>query len=51
MRSVFYPVSMASQDMAGSWESGRTAVVLGAWAVAGLVLCLTTFSWYKRGTT
>lgn len=51
MRSVFYPAAMAADEMAGSWEPGRTALVLGAWAVGGLVLCLTTFSWYKRGTT
>ncbi|MFN8045436.1 MAG: ABC transporter permease [Dermatophilaceae bacterium] len=51
MRSVFLPEAMASEEMAGSWELGRTALVLGAWAVAGLVICLTTFRWYKRGTT
>ena len=51
MRSVFYPAVMASDEMGGSWESGRTALVLGAWSLVGLVLCLTTFSWYKRGTT
>lgn len=50
MRSVFYPDGMAAQEMAGTWELGRTAIVLAAWAVAGLVLCLTTFKWYKRGT-
>ena len=50
MRSVFYPDALASAEMAGVWETGRTLLVLGAWAVGGLVLCLLTFRWYKRGT-
>ncbi|HEU5240488.1 MAG TPA: ABC transporter permease [Ornithinibacter sp.] len=51
MRSVFYPADMASAEMAGTWQTGLTLVVLLAWAVAGLVLCVTTFRWFKRGTT
>ena len=51
MRSVFYPGGMAAQEMAHAWEPGRTALVLGAWAVGGLLLCAKSFSWYKRGTT
>jgi len=51
MRSVFYPDGMAAQEMAHAWEPGRTALVLGAWAVGGLLLCAKSFSWYKRGTT
>jgi ABC-2 type transport system permease protein len=51
MRSVFYPADLASQEMAGSWETGRTGLVLLAWAVAGLVVCVLTFKWFKRGTT
>lgn len=50
MRSVFYPSDMATLEMAGGWETGRTLLVLGAWAVGGLVLCVLTFRWYKRGT-
>ena len=50
MRAVFYPDEMASLEMAGAWEPGRTMLVLGAWAVGGLVLCVTTFRWFKRGT-
>ncbi|NHA70289.1 ABC transporter permease [Phycicoccus flavus] len=50
MRSVFYPDALASLEMAGSWETGRTLLVLAAWAVGGLVLCVLTFRWYKRGT-
>ncbi|MDF3046257.1 MAG: transporter permease subunit [Ornithinibacter sp.] len=51
MRSVFYPDSLAAAEMAGTWETGRTILVLGAWAVGGLVLCVLTFRWFKRGTT
>ena len=51
MRSAFYPDAMAAAEMAGSWETGRTLLVLAAWAVAGLLLCTTTFTWFKRGTT
>ncbi|WP_392543424.1 ABC transporter permease [Oryzobacter telluris] len=51
MRSAFYPDDMGSLEMAGSWETGRTLLVLAAWAVVGLVLCVTTFTWFKRGTT
>jgi ABC-2 type transport system permease protein len=50
MRSVFYPDQLASLEMAGSWEPGRTALVLVIWSVVGMVLCVTTFRWFKRGT-
>ena len=50
MRSVFLPDSFASQEAAGSWELGRIALVLGAWCVGGLLLCLATFRWsYPAG--
>ena len=39
MRSVFFPDQLASAEMAGSWETGRTALVLCAWAVGGLRAC------------
>ncbi len=51
MRSVFFPAQLASDEMAGTWEHGRIALVLALWAVGGLVLCIRTFRWYKRGTT
>lgn len=51
MRSVFFPPEMASAEMAGSWETGLTLAVLLAWGIGGLVLCVTTFKWFKRGTT
>jgi ABC-2 type transport system permease protein len=45
LRSVFLPDSMASYEMAGTWELGKVALVLGAWCAAGLVLCRLTFRW------
>jgi ABC-2 type transport system permease protein len=49
-RSVFLPDSMVVQEAAGSWELGKTALVLGTWCVIGLALCLLTFRWTnKRG--
>jgi ABC-2 type transport system permease protein len=50
MRAVFYPDGMAANEMAGAWEPGRTMLVLAAWAVGGLLLCVTTFRWFKRGS-
>ncbi|MGX6603008.1 ABC transporter permease [Micromonosporaceae bacterium Da 78-11] len=47
-RYVFLPDSMRTLEAAGSWELGRTALVLGAWCVIGLVLCLVTFRWTER---
>jgi ABC-2 type transport system permease protein len=44
-RSVFLPDSYASQEAAGTWEHGRTALVLGAWAVLGLLVTIRTFRW------
>jgi ABC-2 type transport system permease protein len=48
LRSVFLPAGFAAQEPAGSYELGRVAMVLAAWCVAGLVLCLTTFRWTTR---
>jgi len=35
-------------EAAGSWELGRVAIVLCAWVVGALVLCLMTFRWTAR---
>lgn len=48
-RSVFLPDSMMRFEAAGSWEHGTTALVLAAWCVIGVVLCLLTFRWTNRG--
>lgn len=47
-RGVFLPDSARVLEQAGSWEYGKIALVLGAWCVGGLVLCLLTFRW-KNG--
>ena len=48
MRSVFLPASFASQESGHSWQLGTTALVLVAWTVVGLLLCLRTFRWSRR---
>jgi ABC-2 type transport system permease protein len=48
LRSVFLPDVMAAREPAGSWELGRTALVLVAWCVVGLVLCVRTFRWQDK---
>jgi ABC-2 type transport system permease protein len=45
LRGVFLPESAQVLEQAGSWEFGRVALVLGAWCVGGLLLCLLTFRW------
>lgn len=45
MRSVFLPDSFANHEAGGAWQLGTVALVLGGWAVVGLVLCLLTFRW------
>lgn len=45
LRSVFLPDAFQAVEPAGTWETGRTALVLGGWCVLGLVLCLSTFRW------
>ncbi len=48
MRSVFLPDSFQAQELAASWELGRTAVVLACWTVAALLLALRYFRWRRR---
>jgi ABC-2 type transport system permease protein len=45
LRGVFLPESAQVLEQAGSWEFGRIALVLAAWCVGGLALCLLTFRW------
>jgi ABC-2 type transport system permease protein len=49
-RSVFLPDTVLYQEMTGSWEHGRTALVLAAWCIGGLVLCMTTFRLRDRAS-
>ncbi|WP_370944903.1 ABC transporter permease [Amycolatopsis sp. cg5] len=48
-RSVFLPDSAVINEMAGSWELPRIALVLGIWVVAGLLLARLTFRWTNNG--
>jgi ABC-2 type transport system permease protein len=48
LRSVFLPDSFGTLEPAGSFELGRVALVLAAWCVIGLALCLTTFRWTAK---
>ena len=40
-----------AQELAGSWELGRTALVLTLWSVAALVLALRYFRFRRRDDT
>jgi ABC-2 type transport system permease protein len=48
MRSVFLPDSFQRQELAGSWELGRVALILLVWAAGALLLALRTFRWRRR---
>lgn len=48
MRSVFLPEQAAAGEVAGSWEHGTTALVLGAWVIIGAMVSVRTFRW-RRG--
>ena len=45
MRSVFLPDSFASQEVAKSWENGRTFIILLAWLIVGVVFSIRKFKW------
>lgn len=47
-RSVFLGEGGASLEIAGSYELDRVAMILGAWCIGGLLLCLKTFRWKSR---
>jgi ABC-2 type transport system permease protein len=49
MRSVFLPDSFQTQEPAGAWELDRVFLVLVAWTVIAVVLCVTTFRWQRKG--
>ena len=49
LRSVFLPNSLLVAEPAHSWELGKVALVLMAWIVGSLILCLRTFRWQRRG--
>ena len=48
MRSVFLPDRFQRQELAGSWELDRVALVLVVWTALALVLALRGFRWRRR---
>ena len=48
MRSVFLPDSFQQQEVAGSWETGRTLTILVIWTLVGLLISLRTFTWERK---
>ncbi len=49
MRSVFLPASYGHLELGHGYQLVDVALVLGAWAVVGLVLCWRTFRWLPIG--
>jgi len=47
LRSAFLSDSFQQAEPAGGWEHGRTALILGIWCVAGLLLSLVAFKWER----
>jgi len=45
MRSVFLPDSFAAEEVAKSWENGRTFTILMAWLVIGIFFSVRKFRW------
>jgi ABC-2 type transport system permease protein len=45
MRSVFLPDSFAAQEVAKSWETGRTFLILLLWLVIGIFFSVRKFKW------
>jgi len=48
LRSVFLPDSFAAAEPAGTWELGKVALILGAWCIIGLALCIRSFTWQNK---
>jgi len=48
MRSVFLPENFATQEVAGSWEISKTAIILLIWLIIGLAISIKTFKWSRE---
>ena len=48
MRSVFLPADFATQEVAGDWDIGKTALILVIWLVLGLIISIKTFKWSRQ---
>jgi ABC-2 type transport system permease protein len=47
MRSAFLPEQAGGFEVAGGWEHGRTVLVLLAWVIIGVMVCVRTFRWRR----
>jgi ABC-2 type transport system permease protein len=45
LRAALLPDSLLAAEPAHSWELGKVALVLTAWLIGSLILCLRTFRW------
>jgi ABC-2 type transport system permease protein len=48
MRSVFLPDAFKTQEVAGHWQLGSVALMLGIWIVIGLVCSIVFFRWIPK---
>lgn len=48
MRSVFLPKDFESQEVAASWEIGKTAIILIIWLALGLIFAIKKFKWSRE---
>jgi ABC-2 type transport system permease protein len=48
LRAVFLPDAFGAREPGGSYALGTVALVLAAWCLVALVLCLATFRWTTR---
>ena len=48
MRSVFLPEEFATQEVAGNWELGKTALVISVWLALGLIFAIKSFKWSRE---
>ena len=47
MRSVFLPESFANSEVAHSWETGKTFIILVIWLIVGVFFSIRTFKWER----
>lgn len=48
IRSVFLPDAFAQSEVAHSWETGKTLLILFIWFVIGLAISIRTFKWDRE---
>ena len=48
MRSVFLPDTFATQEVAKSWETGKTLGILLVWLAIGIFFSVRKFKWERN---